>query len=109
MKNIKTCLLGMNPLHHSLVKNKYKGKDKGYLAEIKLLNYKVFFKIINRGPVGFAESYMDGDFTSKNLSNLLLFSYDNQKYLLKNKRTNIILQQYFRFVTKKSQISCFLL
>ena len=75
----------------------YKGKDKGYLAEIKLLNYKVFFKIINKGPIGFAESYMDGDFTSKNLSNLLLFSYDNEKYLLKNKRTNIILQQYFRF------------
>ena len=50
----------------------YKGKDKGYLAEIKLLNYKVFFKIINRGPVGFAESYMDGDFTSKNLSNLFI-------------------------------------
>ncbi len=75
----------------------FKGNDDGYSADIRLLNYKVFFKIIKKGPVGFAESYMDGDFTSTNLSNLLLFSYDNEKYFVKNKKIGGIMSQYIRF------------
>ena len=42
MKNIKTCLLGMNPLHHSLVKNKYKHfkKSGGKFLSIYKNNFK---------------------------------------------------------------------
>ena len=43
-------------------------------ADIKLNNYKLFSKLLRKGSTGLAESYMDGDFDTNNLSNLLLFA-----------------------------------
>tara|TARA_Y100000814_G_scaffold163578_1_gene119496 strand:- start:489 stop:812 length:324 start_codon:yes stop_codon:yes gene_type:complete len=63
----------------------YKGTQKGYEAEIKLYNYKVFSKLLIKGSIGFAESYMEKDFTSENLSKLLLFAYDNQSFFIKKR------------------------
>ena len=50
----------------------FEGEKLGNNAEIKLNNYKVFTKLLRKGSIGFAESYMDGDFTSSNLTNSLL-------------------------------------
>ena len=49
----------------------YKGTQKGYEAEINFIIIKFFSKLI-KGSIGFAESYMEKDFTSENLSKLLL-------------------------------------
>ncbi|MDC1296447.1 cyclopropane-fatty-acyl-phospholipid synthase family protein [Alphaproteobacteria bacterium] len=64
----------------------FKGKIKGYAADIKFNNFKLFSKIIRKGAVGLAESYMDGDFETKDLSNLLLFAYNNEESLLDSKK-----------------------
>ena len=68
----------------------------GYEVDIKLNNYKLFSKVLRKGAVGFAESYMDGDFETRNLSKLLLFGYDNENYFLDNKK-NLIISYYIRF------------
>ena len=72
----------------------YKGTQKGYEAEIKLYNYKVFSKLLIKGSIGFAESYMEKDFTSENLSKLLLFAYDNQSFFIKKGLLSEILNKY---------------
>ncbi len=72
----------------------YKGTQKGYEAKIKLYNYKVFSKLLIKGSIGFAESYMEEDFTSENLSKLLLFAYDNQSFFLKKGLLSEILNKY---------------
>jgi len=66
------------------------GKNKGFEADIKFNNYKLFSKLISKGANGLAESYMDGDFETKNLSNLLLFGYDNESYYLQDNHNKII-------------------
>ena len=53
--------------------HKYKAEFKGYKADIKFNNYRLFYKLMKKGSIGFAESYMDGDFESTDLSDLLLF------------------------------------
>ena len=72
----------------------YEGAQKGYEAEIKLYNYKVFSKLLIKGSIGFAESYMEKDFTSENLSKLLLFAYDNQSFFIKKGLLSEILNKY---------------
>ncbi len=75
----------------------FKGFGQGYKAQIKLNNYKLFFKLFHKGSIGFAESYMNGDFESTNLLNLLLFSYDNQNNFLNNKNVKGLFHFYFKF------------
>ena len=75
----------------------YKGKKFGYDADISLKNYKLFSKLLRKGSVGFAESYMDNDFVSKNLSKLLLLANENENYLLKNKKPNGFIDYYIKF------------
>ena len=72
----------------------YKGTQKGYEAKIKLYNYKVFSKLLIKGSIVFAESYMEKDFTSENLSKLLLFAYDNQSFFIKKGLLSEILNKY---------------
>ena len=74
----------------------YRGDQNGYEAEIKLFNYKVFSKLLVKGSIGFAESYMEEDFTSNNLSKLLLFAYDNQSFFLKKGLISAALNKYRR-------------
>ena len=66
------------------------GRQKGYEANIKLNNYKIFSKLTRKAATGLAESYMDGDFETKDLSKLLLFSRDNESDFLKNKKNFIV-------------------
>ena len=73
------------------------GEKSGYSADIILHNYKLFSKLLRKGSTGFAESYMDGDFDTSNLSNLLLFGFDNESDFLKNKKDNSIIEFYVKF------------
>ncbi len=53
----------------------------GVQASIRLNNFGVFWKSLRRGTVGFAESYIDGDFDTPNLANLFRFFLDNKPRL----------------------------
>ena len=73
------------------------GKKIGHEADIKFNNYKLFSKLLKKGPTGLAESYMDGDFETSNLSKLLLLGYENESDYLKNKNKNIFLNYVVKF------------
>jgi cyclopropane-fatty-acyl-phospholipid synthase len=75
----------------------FKGIDKNYTADLTINNYKFISKILKRKSVGFAESYMDGDFSSSNLTNLLLLAFSNENDFLKNLKSNIFFNIYSKF------------
>jgi len=52
--------------------------DGGVQAGIKLNNFGVFWKSLRGGTVGFAESYLDGDFDTPNLADVFRFFLDNK-------------------------------
>ena len=64
--------------------SRYIGKYPGYDANLHIFNFKIFTKIFKKGSVGFAESYIDGDFITSNLTELLLFAFQNETNFLKN-------------------------
>jgi cyclopropane-fatty-acyl-phospholipid synthase len=47
---------------------KFEGQREGPDAVIELANFAVVRKVISGGDVGFAESYMDGDWTTPDLA-----------------------------------------
>ena len=71
-----------------------KGEHK---ADLTINNYKFISKILKRKSVGFAESYMDGDFSSSNLTNLLLLAFRNENHFLLNLKSNIFFNIYSKF------------
>ncbi len=75
----------------------FQGRSVGQKADLTINNYKFISKILKRKSVGFAESYMDGDFSSSNLTNLLLLSFRNENYFLENLKTNIFFNIYSKF------------
>ncbi len=62
------------------------GSEKGVNADIKLNNFSLVGKILKKGSVGFAESYMDEDFSSSDLKNLLFFARQNENYYVSFKQ-----------------------
>ena len=68
----------------------FQGIEQGYEANIQLNNYNLFYKLIKKGSVGFAESYMDSDFATNNLSKLLLFARQNELSYLKQKKAKFL-------------------
>ena len=79
------------------VTKSFKGTNGDEIADLKLHNYKFFSKIFKRKSIGFAESYMDGDFSTSDLTKLLLISYKNEKYFLHNLKSNIFFNMYSKF------------
>ena len=75
----------------------FKGNDNSYTADLTINNYKFVSKILKRKSIGFAESYMDGDFSSSNLTNLLLLAFRNENYFLENLKSNIFFNIYSKF------------
>ena len=75
----------------------FKGKKSGYIADIKLNNYRLFTKLLRKGATGLAESYMDCDFQTNNLSKLLLFAQDNESGYLSDIKKNSFIDYYIRF------------
>ena len=56
----------------------FNGKNSGVCADINLHNFLVIGKFIKKGPIGFAESYMDCDFSTNDLTKLLIFLKMNE-------------------------------
>ena len=70
--------------------SKFEGKEYGVSAKIKLKNFLLIKKIVKRGAIGFAESYMDGDFNTDDLKNLLIFAEKNKSsFLIYSKKKKI--------------------
>ena len=75
----------------------FKGKNQGINADIKLNNFLIIKKLLQKGSIGFAESYMDGDFLSDNLTNLLLFAQQNESNYIINNQGPVTFYQYCCF------------
>jgi len=56
----------------------FHGRSDGVQARIQLNNFGVLWKSVRRGTVGFADSYIDGDFETPNLADLFRFFLDNK-------------------------------
>ena len=93
----KICIGELNVTFPSGKIKSFKGTNSDELADIKLHNYKFISKIFKRKSIGFAESYMDGDFSTSDLTKLLLISYKNEKYFLHNLKSNIFFNVYSKF------------
>jgi len=76
----------------------YNSNNEGLNADIKLNNYNLFYKLLKKGSVGFAESYMDGDFASKDLSKLLQFAHQNELSYLKQKKARWLSNIYIKII-----------
>ena len=76
---------------------KFKGINDDQKADLIINNYKFVSKILKRESVGFAESYIDGDFSSSNLTNLLLLAFRNENYFLENLKSNIFFNIFSKF------------
>jgi cyclopropane-fatty-acyl-phospholipid synthase len=55
------------------------GSDEGPAASLRLLNWKVFGATLRSGDIGFAESYIAGDWTTPQLTDLLRLLIVNRK------------------------------
>ena len=75
----------------------FNGINSNHKAKLVINNYKFITKILKRKSVGFAESYMDGDFSSPNLTNLLLLAFKNENHFLENLKSNIFFNLYSKF------------
>jgi len=76
---------------------RFKGINGDQKADLIINNYKFVSKILKRKSVGFAESYMDGDFSSSNLTNLLLLAFRNENCFLENLKSNIFFNIFSKF------------
>ena len=54
------------------------GRPSGVEASITLNSYALFWKALRRGAIGAAESYIAGDFDTRDLSDVLRFFVDNE-------------------------------
>ena len=70
------------------------GKEEDISANIKINNYNFLNLIFKKGSVGFAEAYMNGYFSSSNLTNLLLLSHRNESYFLKSINANLVIATF---------------
>ena len=72
----------------------FKGQKEGYSADIKIFNYKFVSKIFKKKSVGLAESYIDGYFSTSNLTELLLLAFQNEEHFLNNIKANWLYSTY---------------
>ena len=79
----------------------YYGKEDGISSFIEIHNYKFLSYIIKKGSVGFAEGYMNGFYSTPNLTNLLMLAHKNEKNFLDSINSNF-------FYLKFSKIKHFL-
>ena len=71
-------------------KKVYSGINDGLTASIVINNFNFLSYILKRGSVGYAEAYMQGFFSTPNLTDLLMLSHKNEKFFLSNINSNII-------------------
>ncbi|MGD9737910.1 MAG: class I SAM-dependent methyltransferase [Bauldia sp.] len=59
----------------------FRGKEPGPSATLAVNRMRVVRRMMTRGDVGFAEAFMDGDWTTPDLQALLAFGYANETAL----------------------------
>lgn len=59
----------------------YGQKDLNEQIELHIINSKFFYRVALYGDIGFAESYIDGDFETSNLTKLIELALLNASYL----------------------------
>ena len=64
----------------------YIGDKDSIVADLNLKNFLMIVKILKKGAIGFAESYIDGDFSTSNLKNLLIFAELNKSNYINEKQ-----------------------
>ena len=74
----------------------FQGSNQGVNADIKLNNFQLIGKLLRKGDVGFAESYMDGDFSTYDLKNLLIFAEQNKSFYIDNTQG----KWFYKFLVK---------
>ena len=67
----------------------FSGENVDLNASIKIHNYNFLSYIFKKGSVGYAEAYMQGFYSTPNLTNLLMLSHKNEKFFLSNINSNI--------------------
>ena len=67
----------------------YSGINNGLKASIHIHNYNFLSYIFKRGSVGYAEAYMNGLYSTTNLTNLLMLSHKNENFFLDNINSNL--------------------
>ncbi|PPR47334.1 MAG: Tuberculostearic acid methyltransferase UfaA1 [Alphaproteobacteria bacterium MarineAlpha5_Bin9] len=60
-------------------KRKFIGSNDEIYADITLNNYSLLPKLLKKGSIALADSYIENDFSTSNLSRLLLFAKYNEK------------------------------
>ena len=70
VKNIKKGCIGVQLPHEQMM---FFGESNVPSATVSIKNYNMVLKCLLRGEIGFAEAYMDGDFTTDNLPLLIFY------------------------------------
>ena len=84
----------------------YSGINNGLKASIHIHNYNFLSYIFKRGSVGYAEAYMNGLYSTSNLTNLLMLSHKNENFFLDNINSNLFyltLSKIKHFLNDKSK------
>ena len=72
----------------------YYGEEKGISANIEIHNYNFLSLIFKKGSIGYAEAYMNGYFSTTDLTNLLLLSHKNENYFLESINTSFFFSSF---------------
>ena len=87
-------------------KKEFLGNEQGIKANIQLNNFLLLKKLFNKGSLGFAESYMDGDFSTSNLAGLLYFAHKNEQVYIHSKGGKFIykfINRLFHYLNNNSK------
>jgi len=87
-------------------KAEFLGNETGLKVNIQLHNFLLIKKLFNKGSLGFAESYINGDFSTSDLKNLLFFARKNEPYFFqynKGKLLHKILSKINNYINQNSK------
>ena len=84
----------------------FSGSQEGAETEIIIKRFSIVKKILKSGSIGFAEAYIDNDFSTKDLSSLLVFAKQNEKFyheLIKGKKIYNLLRKISHKMNENTQ------
>ena len=70
-----------------------------HIGEIHLRNYKFFWRLIHSGGIGFGESFVDGDWTTPDLTQCMKVILDNDRYMHESKFNLLKPVRYFHRIS----------
>lgn len=84
----------------------YKGQRPGLHVDIKLKDWRVVVNLLLKGDIGFAADYSQGYFSTSNLSELLQFALDNDRFFNSNARGKWVFRKFYSllYLTRRNTI-----